>query len=161
VDILLVRHAKSEHNPSRWRSDALRPLSARGEDRQTRAARGMKNAGLSFDEAWVSPMRRARQTLDIILDAYGDVPVAEHPELEVWEPAASVESLLAEAYVAQPHRDLLLVGHNPNMSELLSLLGGNAEMRTSDVAWLRWDERGPRQLAFFPRGELMKGLDDD
>ena len=161
MDILLVRHAKSEHNPSRWRSDAERPLSARGEDRQTRATRGMKNAGLSFDEAWVSPMRRAQQTLDIILAAYGDVPVLQHSELAVWEPASGVKSLLANAYASEPNRDLLLVGHNPNMSELLSLLGGDAEMRTSDVAWLRWDERGPRQMAFFSRGELMKGTDDD
>lgn len=161
VDIFLVRHAKSEHNPSRWRSDASRPLSARGESRQHRAACGMVKAGLTFAEAWVSPMRRAQQTLDIILKAYPAVPVVERAELAACEPASAVKSLLAEAYASNPSRKLLLVGHNPNMSDLLELLGGDAYMRTSDLAWIGWDEQGPRELKFFPRGELMKGADDD
>ncbi|MFT5128881.1 MAG: phosphohistidine phosphatase SixA, partial [Rhodothermales bacterium] len=161
VDILLVRHAKSEHDPSRWRNDAVRPLSARGIDRQQRATRGMLVAGLSFDEAWVSPLLRAQETLDLILDVYGDVPVVEHQELAVCEPAPAIKALLAEAYTENPDRNLLLVGHNPNMSELLELLGGDADMRTSDLAWIRWDEDGPQQQAFYNRSDLMKRADND
>jgi phosphohistidine phosphatase SixA len=156
VDILLVRHAKSEHNPSLWRSDDVRRLSARGEERQKKAARGMLSAGLSFDEAWVSPYCRARQTLDLILDVYDPVPVVLRPELIVWEPAQAVMSLLQACYEQRPDARLLLVGHNPNMTDLLHLLGGYEYMRTSDLAWMRWDDDGPHQVKFFSRAELMK-----
>lgn len=161
MDILLVRHAKSEHNPSLYPSDAVRPLSERGEARQKKAARGMKAAGLTFDEAWVSPYRRARETLELILDVYGPVSTVERQELVVWEPAESVVDLLADAYEARPDSQLLLVGHNPNMSDVLHLLGGHELMRTSDLAHICWDKQGPRQIRFYPRAELMSGGDHD
>lgn len=88
----LVRHGESEGNVAASRAeregaavialdtrDADVALSPVGEE-QARALRAwVRSTGSSIDEYWVSPYRRARQTLALAL---GDVATASHPVVD-------------------------------------------------------------------------------
>lgn len=114
--------------------------------------------GVRYHQAWVSPLTRAQQTLEIIQDAQDNpAPVKVVEELAVFGDPDTVYDLLEEHYKKDPNSKLLLVGHNPNMTELVELLASEEvpEMRTSDMAWVVWDEQGPQLRKFYPRGKLM------
>ena len=76
MEILLVRHAKSFYDWAKYPTDAERPLSEKGRKRQISVAEGMKKLHLTFDLAWVSPYKRAQETLQIIQEIMGNyVPI--------------------------------------------------------------------------------------
>jgi len=136
MDIILVRHAKSAHDSTKWKTDAIRPLAAKGRERQYLAARGMQVLGIEYDTIWVSPFLRAQQTLEIIQEVYQttiDPEIVD--DLKVWGQPAKIRDLLDQTYQRLPEISLLLVGHNPNISNLIRLLTGELiEIRTSDIA---------------------------
>ena len=47
-------------------TDEVRPLSSKGIKRTRKAARGLKRLAVPFDALLTSPLRRARQTADIV-----------------------------------------------------------------------------------------------
>ena len=66
MEIIIVRHAKSAHDYTRWPTDSVRPLSDIGIRRQNKCSKGMNSKNISFNTIWVSPFTRALQTLEII-----------------------------------------------------------------------------------------------
>jgi phosphohistidine phosphatase SixA len=144
MHIILIRHAESDHS-LRWGSDAARPLSDIGKRQQKRAASKMFQLGVDFDEAWVSPFFRAKQTLQIIQSVRASAaPQKELFDLEVHGDPQKVYDKLSQEFEVNPVKRLLLVGHNPNISKLLHLLVKdiNRRMNTSEVAWLVWYNSG-------------------
>ena len=155
MKIILVRHAKSAHDYTRWKTDGIRPLSDVGRNRQMKTSRGMKERGLEFDTIWVSPFLRARQTLDIILDTFdSDISPLIVDELQVWGDPELVMDKLNDFAQLNPSSNLLLVGHNPNISTLVELLTDERiDMSTSDVVVIT--KNGGWQLeSYFPRNTL-------
>ena len=158
MKIILVRHAKSDYDWSKWPTDSVRPLSPKGIERQHKVAKGMLREGLTFDEIWVSPYKRARQTLEIIQEYQGDdVEVHIDRNLPPHGDPDKTYDKLREEYKNHPEKNLLLVGHNPNMSSLLELLADSRdtpEMNTSDVAVCEMDKKSSKLVKFYPRKEL-------
>lgn len=76
--LVLVRHGESEWNKlnlfTGWRDVEL---SERGIEEARKAGRALKEAGFTFDMAFTSALKRAQDTLDIILDELGqtDIPI--------------------------------------------------------------------------------------
>jgi 2,3-bisphosphoglycerate-dependent phosphoglycerate mutase len=70
--LVLVRHGESEWNKlnlfTGWRDV---DLSEKGVEEARRAGRLLKDAGLRFDIAFTSALKRAQRTLDLILDEMG------------------------------------------------------------------------------------------
>ena len=121
--LTLLRHAQASEAPPGGR-DFDRPLSAQGRA-AARELGGRIAASLpSPQRLLVSPAVRTRETSDLVC-------AAAWPTL-VTIPAntlylASLEMLLHEIASTPadcPH--LMLVGHNPGLSELWSLIGGEA-----------------------------------
>jgi phosphohistidine phosphatase len=113
--IYLLRHAHAIDGEV----DATRPLSARGEQ-QVRALgdflRGQE--GFAPDEIWHSSLTRARQTADLLVQRLKlAAPLALMPDLE---PEADPRAV-ARRIKASP-RGVLIVGHEPHLSALASLL---------------------------------------
>ena len=106
-------------------ADRDRPLSPKGMKRLSKAAKGMSRLGISFDVLLTSPLARARQTADIVAGAMdSEAPVEELSSLA---PESSLEQLMLDLNRYQDRGDLLLVGHEPSLSHVLShLLGGKA-----------------------------------
>lgn len=158
MKVILVRHAKSDYDWVRWPSDSVRPLSEKGKLRQIKVAKGMIQKNIRFDESWVSPYTRAQQTLEIIQQYQPtDVPVKINKELPPFGDPEKIYIQLRDTSKNSPSKSILLVGHNPNISELLELLAGTPnvpEMRTSDVAICEINGEESKLIKYYSRSEL-------
>lgn len=158
--IYLVRHAKSDYDWEKWPTDDLRPLSAKGKFRQELIAKGMIKNNLLYNIAWVSPYKRAQETLEIIQKyQLKPSPVIINRDLRVGGDEEKIFILLQEQCKITPDIRILLVGHNPNITSLLGLLGKpkkTPEMRTSDVAKCELTENSHSMIKYYPRESLME-----
>jgi phosphohistidine phosphatase len=126
--IVLLRHAKAEHPVGL--ADLDRPLTARGHADAVAAGAWLVRSGYRPSAVVCSPAKRTRQTwraVAVQLDATADrsAPPSDKPAVRydhgVYEgdPAGLLDLLRA----VEPTADtVLLVGHNPGISLLSSLL---------------------------------------
>ncbi|MGH8582568.1 MAG: SixA phosphatase family protein [Gammaproteobacteria bacterium] len=114
-----MRHAKSDWGHAAQR-DFDRPLAARGESDAPRMGRWMRERGWVPDYVLSSPAQRARDTalkVCAALEWTGDGIQ--------WDPAVYAAGLprLLEVLGRCPARpNVLLIGHNPGLEELLTYL---------------------------------------
>jgi phosphohistidine phosphatase len=102
-------------------NDSERPLTAKGERRVQQIAEGMSELGLEYDLILSSPYRRAQQTAERVAEILGTPSSVQLSDLLT--PAASARQLIT--MLRNKHRDLqhiLLVGHEPCLSRLISTL---------------------------------------
>ncbi len=112
--IWLLRHGEAE---GKGEDDSSRRLTADGE-RQARAAGvALSRLGIAFDACLTSPKARARETARIACEEL-DVRVEETPALRGGDFDA-VE-------LAAGRSQVLLVGHEPDLSRAAQLLTGSA-----------------------------------
>jgi phosphohistidine phosphatase len=116
MNLCLVRHAKAEERGPAWPDDSLRPLSPAERKRMGQAAAGLSRL---FTPAVIlsSPLVRAAQTAEILRHQFGLDGLRFIDALA----DADHDAILREANAAG-RDDVLLVGHEPDMSQLLSLL---------------------------------------
>lgn len=103
--------------------DDERPLTRAGEKRFRRAARGLARVADRPDALLTSPLPRAARTAEVAAKAWGKVSPTDTPALaggEVAEVFRAIEEHGADATVA-------VVGHEPQMSEILARLLGSAK----------------------------------
>lgn len=86
-----------------------------------RIARGMKATKISFDLVLTSPYPRAKETAVIVAEAFGVVKKLElSPSLA---PHGNPKQFIDDLIKHHPDRkDVLVVGHEPYLSRLISLL---------------------------------------
>jgi phosphohistidine phosphatase len=100
--------------------DRSRPLTPEGRAKMQAAARGMKTLGVQLEAILTSPLVRARETAEIVAEVYGGQPVPrELPALATGVPPAETVRAL-RPFVRQRH--VAIVGHEPGLSGLVSLL---------------------------------------
>ena len=119
VRLLIVRHALAVPQGSRGLSDADRPLAPEGERRFRAAARTIARLERPPHVLLTSPLVRARQTAQLLADAWGIEPTPE-PILA----SGNVDAVVA--LLERHARDvaIALVGHEPTVSSLvIELLG--------------------------------------
>jgi phosphohistidine phosphatase len=149
LELHLLRHADAG-DPEAWTGDDdARPLSNKGIRQAERLGRHLARVGFEPDAVVTSPLLRARQTADIVAAALGavvsvDDRVAGHLTLE------ALEAVLRDA--GGPHRPIL-VGHDPDFSELVtSLTGAAIPMKKGALARLDLSD-GPRS-----KGAVLRWL---
>lgn len=116
-ELILLRHAHAEP-AAPGQADIDRPLSAQGLAEADAAGRWLLAQGLVPDCVLCSPARRARETLEAVLQVAGYVE--QRLEQAIYE--ATPGTLIG---LLQEHREverLMLVGHNPGMERLVALL---------------------------------------
>ena len=164
MDLLIVRHAIAyDRDPHRWREDADRPLSPAGIRRARKAAAGLKQLTLRPDRLLTSPLVRAKQTAQILVDIAGWPTPEEIPELSPGEPALAVLTLLAR----QRTKLTAVVGHQPGLGQLLGtcLLGGGGslpiEMKKNAVACVSFEGKprpGHAALKWLATPRMLRAL---
>jgi phosphohistidine phosphatase len=123
VKLYFLRHGLAWDREEWKGSDAERPLTDEGKKRMERSAAAMAELGLDLDVIVTSPLTRAHQTAAIVASALQakDKLVVDNR----LGPGFGKESLAA---VLRDHADsesVMLVGHEPGMSETISaLIGG-------------------------------------
>jgi phosphohistidine phosphatase len=122
MNLYLLRHGIAvEHGSPYYPNDDDRPLTPEGHKKMLQAARGMKALGLDFDLILSSPVLRAKQTAEIVAGVFDRMNLlAFSPHLSTSGDGRSLVKQLNEQY-ADSH-NILLAGHEPHMSGLVSKL---------------------------------------
>ena len=165
LELLVVRHAIAEsRDPVAWPDDSARPLTARGERRFRSAARGLRRIVPAVDAVLASPYERAWRTAELLHEEAGWPEPERCRELEAPRPPEDVLGPLAKRSEAS----LALVGHEPHLSLLASLLltGGpdsaRIELRKGGVVLLGFAGRcepGQAVLRWYLTPKLLRALD--
>jgi phosphohistidine phosphatase len=118
MDIYILRHGIAvERGTPGYKKDSDRPLTKDGEDKMRQIAEAMLGMGLKFDLILSSPYVRAQQTAKIVAKALRE----EVTFTKFLVPDADPLDLIAEINDEKPHT-VLLVGHEPDLSQLISML---------------------------------------
>jgi phosphohistidine phosphatase len=122
MNLYILRHGLAEElDPRRFAKDSDRPLTSEGERKMWKIAEAIGALGVSFDVILFSPYVRARQTAEIVAEALGLRKRLEASE--ALTPAGSIKDLVTSINERKPRcEEVLLVGHEPYLSELISLL---------------------------------------
>lgn len=129
--LILLRHAKSDWTGDH--ADLLRPLAKRGRRQAPDAGRWLAANIGRIDLAVVSPATRTRHTWDLVS---AELEVAPTIRIDDRVYAASGGKLLDVVRdLSDELGNVVLVGHNPGVEELVSLLTGAwVPMPTSALA---------------------------
>jgi len=122
-ELYFLRHGLAgQHGDPKYKDDSLRPLTSQGREKLRRAALGMQALGLKFDVIFASPYLRATQTAQIVAQIYKIKNKKMHLTKKLLPPA-SIEDVLEEIYRHSPKsKNILLAGHEPHLTELISSL---------------------------------------
>ncbi|MEV6925457.1 histidine phosphatase family protein [Dactylosporangium sp. NPDC051485] len=134
--LILLRHAKAA-DPDDYATDIERPLTARGHRDAAAAGVWLRKAGLRPDAALCSTAVRTRETLDEL--DLRDVPVVYEHRIYV---GPALDTLELVQQVDASVQTLLLVGHNPTLSDLSDSLAPRAldgGLATSGLAVHRFE----------------------
>ena len=123
IELILVRHAiAGERDPERWPDDRERPLTRRGKRRFAAAAEGLGVLAPRVDLLLSSPLRRAWQTAEILVDVLDWPKPRECPEMEPESDPARLIPAIEPLMFEHDAGRLALVGHEPHISLLASYL---------------------------------------
>jgi phosphohistidine phosphatase len=141
--LLLVRHALAEDRKTfaaTGQPDSERPLTDKGIRRMKKAARGLRSLVPSISLLVSSPFCRAVETAQIIADVYGPTRYIKRDELA---PAAAPQKLIDWLAAQTKDGTACVVGHEPDLSELLAFLLADkserpAKLKKGSAALLRF-----------------------
>lgn len=121
--LIIVRHAKSSRDDPAL-DDYDRPLSPRGMDEIPRVAKWLVAQELKIDHILSSTAKRARQTAQLLCEGAG----LDAKKIE-WQDSlylADTAALLAAiGQTTGKTKQLMIIGHNPGLEELLCYLCGD------------------------------------
>lgn len=115
MKIVIMRHGEAE---ARANSDRERQLTDSGRQQAQNAGHCLQQLKLTFEQLWVSPYCRARQTADEVLSVIGDV--ARHTK-QWLVPESDPAEVVQNIDQAAPG-SLLIVSHQPLVSALTGLI---------------------------------------
>jgi phosphohistidine phosphatase len=120
--LLIIRHAVAVPRGTPDMPDDQRPLTSSGRKRFRRAARGLAAAVGRPDVILTSPLPRARKTADIAAKAWGKLKPVDSPALA----GGTFEDLAVALAPYGEKATVAVVGHEPDLSELVARLLGTA-----------------------------------
>jgi len=142
MNLYLLRHGEAE--PASGTGDTLRALTEAGRQEVITVARQFASRNLSIDSCYVSPALRAQQTASIFLEQTFNAPqITTIEELSANKRASQLMAFLDKS----SSENILLVSHNPILSELLALMThGNVDrmhiLDTGNLACIQFDIMG-------------------
>src|SRR4051812_22129954 len=123
--ILLLRHAKSDWSDP-GAGDHERPLNRRGQDAAHRIGTYLDRHRLVPEYVLCSTAARARETWDLVSAAIPTAPPTPYDERLYNAAAGSILEVVRQA--APNIKSLLLIGHNPGLQELSTLLIASGDL---------------------------------
>lgn len=152
MELYLLRHGDAARaDPAHGIPDGLRPLTPEGARAVEAVAEALQRAGIRPDVVYTSPLRRCVETAEIAARVLGVAQGAQQrPALAPGCDLDAVSELLHEA----PEADrVILVGHNPDFSQIAAdLTGKDVNLDLAKGGLARVDLKGaPRRR----KGELV------
>ena len=150
MELYLLRHAHAG-DPGEWDGpDERRPLSDKGDKQADRLGRFLAGIGFQSDAIITSPKLRASQTAKLVAERLG-LPVGEDDRLGGEVGIGTLEAILRDA--GDPGRPVI-VGHDPDFTDLVAILCGAARVPMRKGALARIDVDRPLQ----PGGGTLRWL---
>jgi phosphohistidine phosphatase len=141
--IYLMRHGIATPRDEPGSDDASRALTPEGIEKVRRIGNALSRLKIEIDAVWTSPLTRAHQTAELAAGALG---LSQSLRIvEDLEPGGDLERLIGQFQAASMSQGLMLVGHEPDMGNLASLLvfgraGASIQFKKGGIACL---EMGP------------------
>lgn len=121
MNLYLMRHGIAVSRDAQGiHSDRERALTQKGSKRMRKAAKGLSALAIPFDRILTSPLKRSRQTAELVAEVLNIKERLE--ESQELAPDRSVQDLLSSLTSYRGQKHLLLVGHEPLLSETVSFL---------------------------------------
>ena len=135
--LVLLRHGDAEAYATTAEGDFKRRLTPEGIERMRAEAAGMRRLGMTFDVIVTSPLLRARETAEIVAETLGlPAPVIDD-RLGASFRVGRLQEILADHRQSEK---VLLVGHQPGMSEIIDFVtGGLADVKRGGMAIIDLD----------------------
>jgi phosphohistidine phosphatase len=129
MKLYFLRHAHAEDGKEG--SDHKRRLTSKGLRAASNVAKVLSTLKFSPVVVYSSPRVRARQTAEVIAASLG-VNIEIRDEMDFGFDAAAVKQLMN---AHKPESELLLVGHEPSMSQVITgLTGARVQMKKGGIA---------------------------
>jgi phosphohistidine phosphatase len=124
MDLFILRHGKAGQS-SDTGGDSTRRLTKAGRSEIRKVARWMNKKKIRFDYLATSPLTRAHQTAEIVAKSLDLKDL-----VEVWDelaPGGDPDTLCYHASQAGKDASVILVGHEPGLSDLIGriITGGD------------------------------------
>lgn len=150
TELYLLRHADAG-DPMAWDGpDERRPLSGKGEKQAERLGRFLAAMGFRPDAIITSPKARASQTAEIVGGSLGMTVTVDE---RLGEPLGLDELERVLRAAGDPDR-AVIVGHDPDFSELVEVLCGSSRVPMRKGALARVDVSRPLE----PGGGTLRWL---
>lgn len=143
MDIYLIRHADALPLGERGiTADEERPLSDKGEEQARAVGKVFQKRGIVLDRLYTSPLLRARQTAEGLLQTWA------RPEVQLQESSALAPGAkprkLARFLLKQEGEKVGLVGHMPHLAVVTGWLIGDKDVQLdfakAGIAYIRCGE---------------------
>ena len=113
-----MRHGDAGKTIPSGSSDSKRPLTVAGEKEMIIISKALKKMGIRLDVILTSPLKRAHQTADIVAKEFkAQNKLRQMRELS---PEGDKKALYQSLSSFKEGTSILLVGHNPYLSEMVS-----------------------------------------
>lgn len=119
MNLYIIRHAIAAEETSSG-DDSQRPLTDKGSKKMRQIAKGLRALGSEFDLVLASPYLRAKETAEILSDVFKMKKGVAFSDNLI--PTADPAQLIAEINEKYSVDSLAIVGHEPNLTTLISLL---------------------------------------
>jgi phosphohistidine phosphatase len=121
MNIYIIRHAIAVNRGTpQYEDDSQRPLTDKGKKKMRQIARGLLALGVDFDLILSSPYVRAKETAEILAEVLKTKTAVAFSENLI--PMGDPDLLIAEMNEKYNVNSIALVGHEPHLSTLISLL---------------------------------------
>jgi phosphohistidine phosphatase len=127
-----LRHGEAE--PHEAGDDDDRALTERGREQSLAAGSALASLDITFQLAFTSPKVRSVETAELACDHLGIEPIVHEPLREGFD----ADEALALLHAAGDDRRVLLVGHEPDFSQVVhDLTGARIDLKKGGVAGVR------------------------
>jgi len=164
-ELYIMRHGIAvTRGSAAFSDDSKRPLTPQGKQKMREIAKGLSRIGSRPDWIVTSPLVRAVETAEIVAEVMGNnVPV---DFCEALKPAGSAEGLIAFIAKRPNRKRVMVVGHEPDLSEMAARLIGagrhaNLAFKKGGCCLITFDEfppTSPGQLVWWLTPRLMRKL---
>jgi phosphohistidine phosphatase len=160
IRLYLVRHGTAVPSGTPGLADDARPLTPEGEREVSKIAEGLARLGIDPGTIATSPLPRARRTAEILAEGLSLSGRLE--DAEILRPGSAPDSM-RQWLSSRKDESLMLVGHNPSLTDLLGMLLGFRDvppfdLKKAGIAALRSEERGRYELQWLATPKLIRRL---
>ena len=164
-EFYVMRHGIAvQRGSAGYSDDSKRPLTPEGKKKMQETAQGLIRLGVDLDWIVTSSLLRAAETAKIVAEAFGgNVPLDVSEELR---PGGSAEALIAFLAKHSNRKRVLVVGHEPDLSEMAARLVGagrraNLALKKGGCCLMEFDDfppKSPGRLVWWLTPRVLRKL---